>query len=160
MADINLGPYARDPRVVAETTYVSVPGRDATIVTTNEGRTWWVRINGQNVFSGKLIKVLEDLLGDPMHVGPAGMREWLHTDGRLYLHDPATTAMVDAAQLRGGDVVSYPHLDDFVILGEKVNTPDALGQWNMAYPVRRTITGVETTWAPRSGDMVPIRFAR
>jgi hypothetical protein len=129
MTDINLGPYARDPRVAAETTYVSVPTRDATIMTGNDGRSWWVRINGENVFSGKLIKVLEDLLGDPMRVGPVGIREWLHTD-------------------------------DFVILGDKVNIPDALGQWTMVWPVQRIVTGVETTWSPRSGDMVPIRFAR
>lgn len=158
--DLNLGPYAKDPRVVVEIDHVNVPGRDARIITSNNGRTWWVRINGEPRYSGKLLKVLEDLLGDPMRVGPAGMREWLHTDGRLYLHDPATTAMVDAAQLRDGDIVDFPHLDAFVILGEKVNTPDALGQWTMAYPVCRILTGVETTFAPRSGDMVPIRFAR
>jgi hypothetical protein len=160
MTDIDLGPYAGDPRIVAETTYVSVPGRDATIITGNEGRTWWVRINGENAFSGKLIKVLEDLLGDPMRVGPTGMREWLHTDGRTYRHDPATTAMVDAAQLRPGDIVDFPHLDAFVILGEKINTRSLLGEWHMAHPVRRINTDLEATFSPRSGDMVPIRFAR
>lgn len=155
-----LGRYADDPRVIEEDTYINVPSRNATITTTNGGRTWWVRINGDNVFSGSLRKVLEDLLGDPMRVGPTGMREWLHTDGRTYRHDPATTGMIAAGALRPGDVVDYPHLDAFVILDEKVNTPTELGEWHMAYPVRRIIGGPETTFSPRSGDMVPIRFAR
>jgi hypothetical protein len=156
---MNLGRYADDPRIVPGDMQVSIPNRNAEI--TNVGlRRWQLRIDGENVFSGTLVKVLEDLLGDPMRVGPTGMREWLHTDGRIYRHDPATTAMVDAAQLRPGDIVDFPHLDAFVILDEKVNTVDVLGQWTGAWPVRRIVTGVETTWSPRFGDMVPIRFAR
>lgn len=154
-----LGPYTNDPRVVPETDHIRVPSRDAEIVSGN-GTRWWVRIGGQNTMSGTVVKCLEDLLGDPMRVGPAGIREWMHTDGRTYRHDPATTGMIQAGSLHVGDIVDFPHLEAFEILSEQVSTRNELGEWNMAYPVRTMVTRTATTFSPRSEDMIPIRFAR
>lgn len=100
-------------------------------------------------------------LGDPCKVGPTGISDWLHTDGCIYKHDPATTGMRDAGSLRVDDIVDFPHLTAFRILGLATIVVDELGRQAMAYPICQPVRGgFNRTFTYRSGDMVPVRFAR
>ncbi len=162
---LKLGKYATDPRLQI----VQVAGLDAirtsecTIIQAHPGFQVWRLDNPNAIFPHHTERVLAAalrfVLGDPAEVGPNGMREWLHTDGRVYRHDPATTGMCDAASLRVGDVVDFPDAEPFEITGPAGHRTDDVGRWPMAYPVRH-LRG-RTTWFPyRDGDMVPVRFAR
>jgi len=162
---LQLGKYAKDPRFEI----VQVGGRDAvrtdeyTIVQGDTLFELWRRDDPTAIFphhtEKTLGKALIFVLGDPQKVGPVGMSEWLHTDGRIYLHDPATTGMRAALSLRVGDIVDFPHIEAFEVKGPAAPRTDDIGRWVMAYPVRH-LRG-RTTWFPvRDGDMVPVRFAR
>lgn len=161
-----LGPYANDPRIQT----VKVDGRDAVRtdrVTITQGAgdyQVWPLGDPDAIYPAhtdrSLRKALAYDLGDPCKVGPVGISDWLHTDGRTYKHDPATTGMIDAGYLRPGDVVDFPHLPAFEILRPATPMVDGIGQWPMTYPVRRLDNNKAATFSPRSGDMIPIRFAR
>lgn len=162
-----LGRYAQDPRFQI----VKVGKGDAirtdrlTIIQSALGFELWPLDDPHAIhpidITKSLPRALAYDLGDPCKVGPVGMSDWLHTDGRIYKHDPATTGMRDVAGLRGGDVVDFPHLDAFRIAGPATLTVDELGRQAMAYPVVQPVRrGFNRTFTYRSGDMVPVRFAR
>lgn len=164
-----LGRYAKDPRFQI----VKVNGQDAI----RTDRMTIIRAGG--IYAGyevwqldeptaihpayktrSLPKALAYDLGDPCKVGPTGISDWLHTDGRTYKHDPATTGMRDAGSLRTGDVVDFPHLNAFEVTGPAEIVYDDFGRGGMGYPVRRLPGGFNDTFTYRSGDMIPVRFAR
>lgn len=164
--DLPLGKYAKDPRFKI----VKVDDRDAirtdrvTILKTDRGFEVWP-LNEHNALAPAdrfrhLSQALAYDLGDPAKVGPTGMREWLHTDGRTYRHDPATTGMIEASSLHIGDVVDFPHVFAFEILGPAAPVTNDIGQMVMGYLARKLDGGHQITFSPRSGDMIPIRFAR
>lgn len=161
-----LGKYAKDPRF----TIVKVEGHDAirtdrvTIISGAAGYQVWPLDDPGALYpahtTASLAKALAYDLGDPAKVGPAGMQDWLHTDGRFYAHDPATTGMKSASHLRVGDIVDFPHISAFEITGPAEVSYDGLGRAGMGYPVRRLTGGFPDFFSYRSGDMVPVRFAR
>jgi hypothetical protein len=162
-----LGKYAKDPRFQI----VKVDGRDAirtdrvTIIQGSYGgfEVWELADPAavHPAWSTRHLSVaLRHDLGEPVQVGPVGIQDWMHTDGRTYRHDPAITGMMPADSLRAGDVVDFPHIDAFEILGPAEIAHDELGRPNMGYPARRINGGFNVRFTYRSGDMVPVRFAR
>lgn len=166
-----LGKFAKDPRLEI----VQVEGKDAvrtsdyTIIPIGaasdvpSGYEMWRHDEPNAIyphqFERTLPRALAYALGDPAKVGPTGLRDWLHTDGRVYLHDPATTGMRPADSLHVGDIVDFPHVEAFEVTGAATSRVDDIGRWGMAYPVRH-LKG-RTTWFPyRDGDVVPVRFAK
>lgn len=161
-----LGRYAKDPRfrIVEVGHHDAIRTARVTIIKDGDRYQVWELADPDAItpaFTSKsLSRALAYDLGEAQKVGPVGMREWLHTDGRTYRHDPATTGMIGASSLRLGDVVDFPHLEAFEIVGEQVNQPDGIGEWHLGYPVRLVTSGKASWFVPRPGDMVPIRFAR
>jgi len=157
----DLGDYTGDPRIHVIDWRTIRAGRDTQLGLGLGGDRWYARTDdGENVVNGTLAECLVCVLGDPMQVGPVAGGCWLHTDGRIYKHDPATTGMIQQHMLRPGDVVDQPGLPAFEIVQPAAPMLDGLGRWTMAYPVRRLDTGTGATFSPRSGDMIPVRFAR
>lgn len=161
---MNLGRYSRDPRIKITKGVTWNVLIDNTVIETSDGVTWEVLADRTMAdfdrtadYTGTLIECIEFVLGDPAQVGPSGFGRWLHTDGRTYSHDPATTGFQPADYLRAGDVVDFPHLDAFEILGPAETQIDGLGQMHMAFPVRRK-NGARDWFPYRAGDMVPVRF--
>jgi hypothetical protein len=160
-----LGKYAKDPRLQI----VQIGGHDA--VRTNrytiiQGETLlelWDPDEPNAIYpqhtEKTLARALAFALGDPQKVGPVGISDWLHTDGRVYSHDPATTGMRRAERLRIGDIVDFPHLAAFEITGPAVLIPDSIGRYTMTYPVHR-LHGGAASFPFRDNDLVPVRFAR
>jgi hypothetical protein len=164
--DLPLGKYAKDPRFKI----VRVDGHDAirtdrvTILKTDRGFEVWP-LDEHNALAPAdrfrhLSQALAYDLGDAQRVGPTGMRDWLHTDGRTYRHDPTTTGMIQADSLRAGDIVDFPDVEAFEILEDAAPVQDAIGRWVMTYPTLTINSKKIGTLSPRSGDMIPIRFAR
>jgi hypothetical protein len=165
MTDIDLGAYADDPRiqVLADGTIRAEVDRIRRVA--DSVSLWHVWSAGSSTvdfsdFTGALPECLAYALGDPCPVGPVGIGDWLHTDGRVYKHNPATTGMKIADYLREGDVVDFPHIDAFVITGPATLVPDDLGRLGMGYPAQWLKSGFSVRFPYRSGDMVPVRFAR
>lgn len=159
MNSLPFGDYASDPRIrVIDPLEVRAAG---VRITSGNNLRWYVHDDGRGYAGsgGTLAECLERVLGDPAEVGPVGIYDWLHTDGRIYRHDPATTGMIPAENLNPGDVVDFPHLVAFEILGDAEITHNDLGQASMSYPVRRLDRSFDTRFTYRFGDMVPVRFA-
>lgn len=160
-----LGKYAKDPRF----RIVQVAGADAIRTSTatiiQGGRDYQIWLLDQPTAlypehtTSSLPKALAYLLGDPAKAGPFGFDTWLHTDGREYAHDPATTAMKQAQRLHTGDVVDFPQIEAFEILGESEVLYDGLGQGYTAFPAKILKGGFNQMFRYTSGDMVPVRFA-
>jgi hypothetical protein len=161
-----LGKYAKDPRF----RIVQVDGADAvrtstaTIIQRGKDYQLWLLDRPTAIYaeytSPSLAKALSYVLGDPAKVGPHGFDTWLHTDGREYAHDPATTGMKPAQRLHVGDVVDFPQIEAFEIVGESEVLYDGLGQGYTAFPVRILKGGFNQMFRYTSNDMVPVRFAR
>jgi hypothetical protein len=160
---LDLGDYADDPRFrVIDAGHLQAGDFR---IASGDGLRWHVWVEneaggGFHAFAGDLIQCLAYTLGEPVEVGPVGIQDWLHTDGRTYRHDPAITGMMPADSLRAGDVVDFPHIEAFEILGPAEIAHDELGLPNMGYPARRINGGFNVRFTYRSGDMAPVRFAR
>lgn len=161
-----LGKWAKDPRFEI----VQVGGRDAirtddyTIVQGEKIFELWRRDDPNAIFphhtEKALAKALSYALGDPMKVGPLFGGRWLHTDGRTYEHDPATTAMRRASFLHEGDIVDFPGIEPFKIVGPAEQQQDEFGRMGMGFPTRG-LDNRRAGWLPyRDGDLVPVRTGR
>lgn len=154
---MDLGIFANDPRARVIYPQRRVRAGRATIVSTN-GERWMVNIdNATDVFFGTVEQCLAFVLGEPAQVGPTGIRDWLHTDGRIYRHDPATTGMLFANALHTCDVVDWPGQEPFEILGSAQSRKNDLRQWRMAYPIQFT-DGLRGWYFYGDDDLVPVRF--
>lgn len=158
---IDLGAYAEDPRAYVDEDGHIRAGDNRITVGGARCHVWAENSRGAgfHAYAGTLAECLAYALGDPCQVGPVGIGDWLHTDGRTYKHDPATTGMMPADSLRVGDVVDYPHIEAIEILGPAEIIYDDLGRASMGYPARRLGGGFTRHFTYRSGDMVPVRFA-
>lgn len=161
-----LGKWAKDPRFEI----VQVSGRDAirtddyTIVQGEKIFELWRRDDPNAIFpyhtEKTLGKALSYALIEPAKVGPLYGGRWLHTDGRTYEHDPATTAMRRAELLHAGDIVDLPDVPAFEIAGAAVPRQDEVGRTRMAFPTI-ALVGRRSGWLPyRDGDLVPVRTGR
>jgi hypothetical protein len=158
----DLGIYARDPRIKIVSNDEIRIGRTVHIETVDDPLHWLLTEQHdaetpRHTFAGTLEQCLAFTLGEPAEVGPIGMRGWMHTDGRVYHHDPATTGMRPAGTLAPGDVVDWPHLDAFTITDAAVNRRDELGEWRMAYPIRFPRRR-PSFWFFDHDALVPVRF--
>lgn len=167
-----LGKYAKDPRfeivqvekkdAIRTDEYTIIPRGAAGDVPS--GFELWHRDEPSafypHHYEGTLTRALRYALGAPAKVGPVGFGSWLHTDGREYAHDPATTAMRRAGSLRVGDVVDFPHIAAFEIAGPSEITYDGLGRPFTGYPVRLLNGGFNEFFRYQADDLVPVRFAR
>lgn len=156
---MDLGIFAGDPRIRHNPDGLHIPRRHTSIIISEDGTHGAVFRDLTDLpdFAGTVEQCLAFVLGEPHQVGPDGITGWMHTDGRVYQHDPATTGMIPAGTLGVGDVVDWPHLAAFTIAGPAVNRQDELGQWRMAYPVELA-DGSAVYWHYSADVLVPVRF--
>lgn len=153
----DLGIFANDPRIHVDNER-QVRVRGGSQVRHHSGERWFlIHHSGRVDFAGTLEQCLAYALGEPATVGPTGLRDWMHTDGDVYRHDPATTGMRPAGVLQPGDVVDWPHVAAFTVAGPAVSRQDEIGQWSMAFPVELA-DGTSTFWFYGDDSMVPVRF--
>lgn len=161
-----LGKYANDPRlqIVKVEKQDAIRTSETTIIRSGDRFQVWMLANPNAVTpeftAPTLTKALAFVLGDPQKVGPVGVDSWLHTDGREYAHDPATTAMRRADRLHVGDVVDFPHLPAFEVTGDSEVLYDRLGAGYTAYPIKILQGGFNEYFRYGYGDLVPVRFGR
>lgn len=159
---MQLGRYTKDPRI-----QVIDPDRELVTVhgdklSARNVKTWAVRQAGEDeiVFTGRLSMALDFLLIEPHQVGPDNMGGWLHTDGRTYLHDPATSGYRHADTLKVGDVIAYAGRPDTIVLRTSEPYRDPFGRPLLGHWCRNADTGAEG-WMPFGHDgMFPVRFGR
>jgi hypothetical protein len=129
-------------------------------LTSRNSKVWAVTDSSGSeiVFSGTLPKALDFLLIEPHQVGPDNMGGWLHTDGRTYLYDPATSGYRNASALKVGDVIAYAGRPDTIVLRTGEPCRDTFDRPLMGHWCRRADTG-EEGWMPYGHDgMFPVRF--
>ncbi len=159
MIVIKLDRYTDDPRVKVR--------NDSLIDTTNGPQLrftageWEVWLHGDTspAYSHRsLSRALSYVLGTPAKVGPDGYDGWLHTDGHVYLHDPATSAYVDADRIRVGDVIAYAGRPRTEVLKTQWFTTDFFGRRRNGFWVRRLDTGEEGAVPFGDNASFPVEF--
>jgi hypothetical protein len=159
MPYIDLGPYAIDPRAKARGV-AAVTAGDATLFLASDSIRWAVQPNRESepCFYGTLVEALEFVLGEPLTVGPTGTGTWLHTDGDLYLHDPATSGYKPADVIRVGDVIAYAGRPDALVLERDHVTTDFFGRQLNGFWCRDLSTGKEGAVPYGDGGRFPVKF--
>lgn len=96
-------------------------------------------------------------------VGPDGVGGWYHTDGKVYLHDPATSAYKRYDEMVPGDVIDWTGRATVEVL--RVNEPytetagPLAGRQCLAHWCRRLSDGKEGYVPFGPAGMAPVRLA-